>query len=135
MFSEWEVEEVLGAYIEAALWSTADDDGEHLDTNYTAEENAPDSLAQMRRDVERFLGLDGDETTAAMMFEDVREFALAARVYLPSVGHDFWLTRNRHGVGFWDRGAGDIGEYLTERAQRFAEVNLYVGDDGLIYTS
>ena len=50
------------------------------------------------------------------------------------VGHDLWLTQNRHGAGFWD---GDwpeeIGERLTEISKKFGECHLYVGDDGKIY--
>ena len=133
MFSEWEVEEVLGAYIEAALWSSTDAEGEPLDNNYTLEDIAPESLEKMRRDVESFLGLDGDEIGAEIIFEDIREFTLAARVYLPSVGHDFWLTRNRHGAGFWDRGAGYIGDRITDRAEGYGEAWLSVSDDGLLY--
>jgi hypothetical protein len=48
-------------------------------------------------------------------------------------GHDFWLTRNRHGAGFWDRGLGDAGRMLTEMAHPYGECALYVGDDALIY--
>jgi hypothetical protein len=36
-------------------------------------------------------------------------------------GHDFWLTRNRHGAGFWDRGLGKVGETLTELAHPYGE--------------
>ena len=32
-------------------------------------------------------------------------------------GHDFWLTRNGHGAGFWDRGLGALGETLTKWAK------------------
>jgi hypothetical protein len=49
-------------------------------------------------------------------------------------GHDFLLTRNGHGCGFWD---GDwpeeAGERLTAAAEKCGEFNLYVGDDGLLY--
>jgi hypothetical protein len=48
-------------------------------------------------------------------------------------GHDFWLTRNRHGAGFWDRGLGDSGRFLTEQAHAYGSVDAYAGDDGLIY--
>lgn len=44
-------------------------------------------------------------------------------------GHDFCLTRNRHGVGFWDRGLGAVGEQLTETARLFGEQHLvYCGE-------
>ena len=36
-------------------------------------------------------------------------------------GHDFALTRNGHGAGFWDRGYGETGYELTGIAQRYAE--------------
>lgn len=48
-------------------------------------------------------------------------------------GIDFWLTRNRHGAGFWDRGLGEVGNELTKNAHPYGEVNLYRGDDEKIY--
>lgn len=50
-------------------------------------------------------------------------------------GHDFWLSRNGHGTGFWDRDLGDVGDRLHAAAKACGEVNLYVGDDGEIYCS
>lgn len=38
-----------------------------------------------------------------------------------SLGHDFWLTRNRHGAGFWDRGMKELGEHLTDAAHAYGE--------------
>lgn len=58
------------------------------------------------------------------------------------MGRDFWLTRNGHGAGFWDRKQLDVtpngdkqtlGDALTSVAQRFPECGLYEGDDGLVY--
>jgi hypothetical protein len=34
-----------------------------------------------------------------------------------SFGHDFYLTREGHGAGFWDRGLGELGDYLTKIAK------------------
>ena len=36
-------------------------------------------------------------------------------------GHDFWLTRNGHGTGFWDR-ADTYGEYRAKKLTANAEV-------------
>ena len=47
-------------------------------------------------------------------------------------GHDYWLTRNGHGVGFWDRGLGSIGDKLSQACQ-YDEVYAYLGDDNLVY--
>ena len=46
--------------------------------------------------------------------------------------HDFWLTRNGHGSGFWDRGLGKLGDQLTEHSKTFGSCDLYVSDDGEI---
>ena len=48
-------------------------------------------------------------------------------------GHDFWLTRNGHGAGYWDRGLGEVGDALTTAAEVYGSCDLYVGDDGKIY--
>lgn len=50
-------------------------------------------------------------------------------------GHDFWLTRNHHGAGFWDRGLGSIGDHLAEAARVYGSADLYRGDNGLIYVT
>jgi hypothetical protein len=51
-----------------------------------------------------------------------------------NAGHDFWYTRNHHGVGFWD---GDWEEpwatQLDNASKKFPELSAYLGDDGLIY--
>jgi hypothetical protein len=50
--------------------------------------------------------------------------------------HDFWLTRNGHGTGFLDRDDDDPRyERLTELSKIFGETWLYLGGDGLIYSS
>lgn len=49
--------------------------------------------------------------------------------YTPErAGHDFWLTRNGHGAGFWDRGLGQVGDDLSELAQAYGEANVWFAD-------
>lgn len=52
---------------------------------------------------------------------------------LEYAGHDFWLTRQGHGTGFWDRGIGDVGDALSDAAQAVGECYVETGDDGVIY--
>jgi hypothetical protein len=52
---------------------------------------------------------------------------------MSQAGHDFALTRNSHGVGYWHRGLGDIGDELTDAAEKAGSVYLYLGDDQLLY--
>lgn len=58
--------------------------------------------------------------------------------YTPEqVGRDFWLTRNGHGVGFWDRsfvpGGAALGQELSTLADSFLPRDAYRGDDGRAY--
>lgn len=49
-------------------------------------------------------------------------------------GHDFWMTLAGHGVGFWDRGLGTLGDDLTSACEPFEhKIEPYIGDDGLIH--
>lgn len=47
-----------------------------------------------------------------------------------SCGHDFALTRNGHGAGFWDRGMGDVGQRLTDASKPYGESNASIHDGG-----
>lgn len=110
----------VSAYIECALWSSTDDDGVPLDSNYGPEDLAPEALAQMEADCISFCA-------ALCLF---RWDAVMSDV---QAGHDFWLTRNGHGAGFWDRGLGSTGDALTTHAESYGSADLYIGDDGKIY--
>jgi len=110
------------SYIEAALWSSMDnaDDqgGEPLDANHGPDNIAPETLCRMVGDCEAFQQANAEDIAGN----------------LEGAGHDFWLTRNHHGAGFWD---GDwpelVGERLTAASHVYGSIDLYVGDDGLIY--
>lgn len=47
-------------------------------------------------------------------------------------GHDFHLTRNHHGCGYWD---GDwpkkLGQYLTKAAHAYGSCEIESGPDGV----
>lgn len=91
-----------------------------MDANYGPDDLAPEALASMREDCEAFAESEAD---------DLADLSAA------QAGHDFWLTRNRHGAGFWDRGLGDRGDRLTKAAHVYGESDLYVGDDGKVYVT
>lgn len=117
------IETILRAYIGCALWVSTNDDTPLEDT-HSVDDIAPETLAKMRNDVCDFVGGNAQTLLTAKT-----GFGLTDA----SIGHDFWLTRNGHGVGFWDRDMGDLGDLLTESCQTFGEVDLYVGDDGKLY--
>jgi hypothetical protein len=111
------------AYISCALWSSTDwsrnDGGDPLEDNYSIDDFAQETVDTIMGECEAF-----QAQNAGTLYGLDEEQA----------GHDFWLTRNRHGCGFWD---GDYPEpastLLTNAAQAFGVVSLCVGDDGQIY--
>jgi hypothetical protein len=134
----YKLDEFTRAYVVAALWSSNDEStpagGEPMDHNYDHTDIADDTLAAMAEDCRKFQADNGTLLERAYPLYVVTDGS-SPQAY---AGHDFWLTRNGHGAGFWDRKLenrefGDVGEQLTEAAKAFPEVNLYVGDDGNIY--
>ena len=119
------------AYIEAALWSTSDESdergGEPLDKNYGPDDIAPETMALIEEDCANFAKRWGRLIEA----DDSPEIQKWGRWSL--AGHDFWLTREGHGAGFWDGGWPKHGDELTKAAKAYGSFDLYVGDDGLIY--
>jgi hypothetical protein len=98
------------AYIECAVWSSTDDTGEPLD-NLDLEIH-PETVDQMVKDCQDF------QAAAGELIDD----------NLSQAGHDFWLTRNGHGAGFWDGEWPEHGDTLTKLAKSFGPVELYVDD-------
>jgi hypothetical protein len=98
----------------------------------------PDSLIQMHHDCSEF------QQQARHLLSQAYGHNFPARIIgdgtLPdshrpawdydakAAGRDFWYTRNGHGVGFWDRDLGDIGDKLSDIARKFGEVNASFGD-------
>ena len=113
------MDEFTKAYIAAALWSTPDHEGEgeFLDENYSPDDLHPDTLQAITEDCEQF-----QAQNRALIQND-----------LGQAGHDFWLTRNGHGAGFWDGDWPEHGDALTRDCEAYGEVDLYACTDGKIY--
>lgn len=101
------------SYVMAALWSTGDDHGPY-DDRFGPEHIDPVEMQGMLEDSAKFQRENVDDI-------DGRD---------EQAGHDFWLTRNHHGAGFWD---GDWPEpaasRLTSAAHAFGEHNLEISDE------
>jgi len=111
------------SYIGTALWASTDSEGDPLDDRYNVNDLSNEAVERAVKDCDAFRQRAAKELSNVDL-SDYREGQIA---------HDFWLTRNNHGAGFWD---GDypesVGQALTELAESFGECNLYVGDDGTI---
>lgn len=128
-----ELDEFTTAYITCALClsnnNSDESGGEPLDKNHTIDDLPEDTIKRMREDCAKF-----QKDNAAMLTEAYSSRKSITRKYTESsAGHDFWLTRNGHGAGFWDRDLGDVGGKLTEASEAAGECDLYVGDDGKVY--
>ena len=118
----------IKGYFECALWASTlgDDIGTPMDQDYSREDFADETQEKLRDDATEFYL--AHETAIARYCERTQNDADYA-------GHDFWLTRNGHGAGFWDRGIGELGEHLSHVARECGSCDLYIGDDGRIYAA
>jgi hypothetical protein len=126
-----EIEEFTHGYIIAALWSSTDGDGNPLDDTHEADDLAEETRQKMEKDCHKFFEECNEDL---WIYRDKRALPIDADYTAAEcAGHDFWLTRCGHGAGFWDRGIGPVGDRLTDAANKFGNVDLYIGDDGKIY--
>ena len=108
-------------FLDAVAWLPVTESGE--DTELSREDFDADAISRMREDCEGFLAVARD------MGADPE----TADIPAAQCGHDFYLTRARHGAGFWDRGLGDTGRVLTEAAHTFSEdTGALVALDGTV---
>ena len=115
-------------YIEAAFWTDANADMSEDLEGATFAELADESLTSIIEDCSAF------QKDNAVMLEQAYTSELVA--YDESrAGTDFWLTRNRHGAGYWDRGLGKIGTALSDAAHVYGTSSLYRGDTGAVHVS
>jgi hypothetical protein len=120
--------ELLQQYVASALWTSTDEFEEPLDKNYSIKDLAEETLQTMSNDLDRFIALVDKQVPKWRLYWEPEQLA-----------HDFWLTRNGHGAGFWDRAPSHepewqlIGEQLTKWAHAEGTADLYVGDDKQIY--
>jgi hypothetical protein len=115
-----DLDDFLRQYLETAVWTTMDDEGNPIDREYSADDFSREAVKKARKDAVSFI----KENKALLdLVGDYEQH-----------GHDFWLTRNRHGAGFWDRGySKEIGDRLTKSAHVYGEVNVYVSRGKLFF--
>lgn len=140
---ELQLPDFLEGYVTAALWADClpaegDPEGESGGREHlTMRDDARESLAEDCRafieanlaDLERY----AEHAISATPVDVGKPYGGDAALRVAAwerAGHDFWLTRNGHGAGFWDRGLGDLGDRLTEAAKVYGEVLVIDCGDG-----
>lgn len=129
------LDEFTTAYIDCMLWSTNDESdksgGSPLDENYDIKDVDPDSLAKIIEDCKAFQKEHANDIEGGYV-----SFRGEAWSDTEMAGHDFWLTRNGHGAGFWDVDwKEEVAKRMSETSKKMGEVHPYVGDDKKIHLS
>lgn len=116
-------------YIECALWCGVmryADEGEDLEM----EDNADEGMLsdKVREEIEKEC-----RDFVASNIDDLMGCDLDSA----QCGHDFYLTRNRHGAGFWDRKsrgkyADQCLDRLTEASHAYGSQTLLLDENGTI---
>jgi hypothetical protein len=104
---------VVDGYIACAIWADCPEEDQKHCVGPSSEFEA-----KAYADVADFLSLLSERGIDSSEWTDEQ------------LGHDFWLTRQGHGTGFWDRGRA-AGQILSDWARTYATKYCYVSDDGL----
>jgi hypothetical protein len=100
------VDDFTWAYIEAALWSSNDESddqgGDPIDQNYGPEDLDDAALQKMIADCKAFKEANAKKIATWGRARFWRRREQPKTTPDEQAGHDFWLTRNGHGAGFWD---------------------------------
>lgn len=124
-------------YLIAALWTQEEDLKGSTDLSAEAKETARSECAEFLKRAQPLLKAVGEARGYGSHPDCGTEYPTFA-----AMGHDLWLTRNRHGCGFWDRTElcavqlakdSNLGDSLSDVAREMGEQTVYLGDDGLVH--
>lgn len=151
-----DLNEILKGYLEAALWT----EEERLTSDYKENlgynqedwddeddfEDETERLIYLKRNFEnkpfeRFIVDDLEDDSKIQAYLDIKNFIKMAgkSACMEAIqengffkfGMDIWLTRNRHGAGFFDHNYEHEKE-LENAAHNLKEVDLYITDNNTI---
>lgn len=118
-------------YVEALCWTQRayDDDNADLtlsDLSYGYDDLAPGTRGRI---IGELMALITAHPLAVRMYGAARKHNASDGDVWSHFGHDYLLTRDGHGAGFWDRGLGDLGDYLTAIAKSMGEHDELLRED------
>ncbi len=146
------IKKVVDAYLVAALWTEEEkmkeDNDEELQSMYgeTEEDDEEDKNNHIRNLIPEidFSINNIADNSKIKAYNDIKNFINIVGIDTihdneideEMLGHDIWLTRNRHGAGFFDRNYdAEVEEKLMKAAHELGEDYLYLGDDSLFHFS
>lgn len=134
-----QIDTITEHYLIALLWTMpADEECENPGDDIALCDLPPETIEAARHEVKLFVVACGTLFDMAMQcYDDGYGQHPDAGSAAAAFGHDFALTRNGHGCGFWGRDSEGLprvlGEALTRVCEAFPSVDLYIGDDGKVY--
>ena len=112
--------ELTQQYLETALWADGNEETEGL-------KFSPEAIEKAEQDIDEFTNLV-DEKLGGEYYESIDHMNLV---------YDFWLNRNYHGSGFWDKPEiyGELNSQLLSNIcqNNFCPSDIYAGDDNQIH--
>lgn len=121
----FDLEKFADGYIETALWADcippeSDPEGETGGREgFELREGVRETIIE-RGMLADFIQHNESDLLA---YCEARDFDPSQGTAEEYAGHDFWLTRNGHGAGFWDRGLGELGDRLTAAAKGYGSAD------------
>lgn len=112
MKTNFDIDLVLSSYLETLIWSSVDFETESFD-GLGIYDFAKDARAKCKSDIEKFISL-----------VDVNPLAVSEAIQYDNnmFGHNFALSRNGHGAGFFD----DYSDVLQQICRDFGGAEIYV---------
>lgn len=117
---ELNINEIVKHYLYAALW-TAELDSKHDADDFGFGEQYYEAV----RDI-------GDFLNKAVRFLGPYEEHFGKETE-SQLGHDFWLSRNGHGAGFFDHSLGGSEQELQKIARAFSERYVFESEAGNVF--
>jgi hypothetical protein len=117
MKANFNIQAVLDSYLETLLWASGEEGEFDGITIYDFSEEAVNSS---KKDIEKFIETINEKPTAVAEANEYDE-----RMF----GHNFALSRNGHGAGFFD----DNNDRLQYICRETKSAEPYLGDDKKVY--
>lgn len=126
------------SYLDCALWTCNEDDDTPYNESHGIDDFARSALMSAITDCLTFIADNrADLESRCLLSMATWQPGGAAYKTAEQAGHDFWLTRNGHGCGFWSRPevwGEEQAARLTSASVAFGESDVYDAD-GLLYFS
>jgi len=133
------IDEMLPSYVDTALWATTydgmdpdidideDSDLSFQTLGYTIENCSPEFLENSKKDLLGFMEMVVNDSEASKELSKI--FYEECGKDSGTFAHDFFLSREGHGAGFFDYNCNK----LQKLAKTFGGVNIYASENGMLF--